>query len=210
MFCTTGAFIVIVFTAFCSQKQVEILYYYNENPHNTYWISDIQSVWRCNEVVFITGDYAINPYTHQVWHWRSIWCWRCVMWHAICILGGGVPQPLWWRVGVNATTVEMYNFSMLGRILSHGFFIAGFLPLHITFPCLATMLLGHDQQTTSTILVSDDILMEAFSIVLVPYGYSCHQRCPQSERSNLQTGDLSKIVSIMSRYESRVLPTPIT
>ena len=50
--------------------------------------------------------------------------------------------------------VEMSTFPMLGKILSHGYFIAGFLPLHIAFPTLADMLLGHDSQTISK---ADDV-----------------------------------------------------
>ena len=59
--------------------------------------------------------------------------------------GGSVVTPL-----LHAQ-VEMSTFPMLGKILSHRYFIAGFLPLRIAFPTLATMLLGHDQQQCLTV-----------------------------------------------------------
>ena len=49
-------------------------------------------------------------------------------------------------------TIDMSVFPMLGKILSHGYIACGFLPVHISFPVIAAVLLGPDVQISDTIL----------------------------------------------------------
>jgi hypothetical protein len=38
--------------------------------------------------------------------------------------------------------IDMNNFAVLGKVLSHGYLCCGFLPTHISFPVLALVVLG--------------------------------------------------------------------
>ena len=51
--------------------------------------------------------------------------------------------------------LDMTIFPILGRILSHGYLVAGHLPVRISLPTLINMLLGPKQ-------VSSQILLESF------------------------------------------------
>ena len=53
-------------------------------------------------------------------------------------------------------------FSLLGKILSHGYFVTGYLLLRITFPTLAGMLLGQSAE------VSDDMLITTLANSISP------------------------------------------
>lgn len=63
-------------------------------------------------------------------------------------------------------TIDMSVFPMLGNILSHGYIACGFLPVHISFPVIAAVLLGPGVQ------ISDTILCKSFITYL-----SCHDAC---------------------------------
>ena len=52
---------------------------------------------------------------------------------------------------------DMSVFSTLGRILSHGYLLEGFLPVRIAFPTLVVMLLGPNVQ------LPDDIVKQSFA-----------------------------------------------
>ena len=41
-------------------------------------------------------------------------------------------------------TVDMSVFPILGKSLSHGYIACGFVPLHISYPVIAAVLLGPD------------------------------------------------------------------
>ena len=70
--------------------------------------------------------------------------------------GGTVLKPL-----LHAQ-VDMTTFTLLGKILSHGYFVARYLPLRIAFPTLAGMLLGQ------SVKISDDMLITAFANSISP------------------------------------------
>ena len=53
--------------------------------------------------------------------------------------------------------MSMSIFSIIGRIILHGYLSSGFLPVRITFPSLATLLFGN------TVKVYDDVHVETLT-----------------------------------------------
>ena len=110
--------------------------------------------------------------------------------------GGSVVTPL-----LHAQ-VDMTTFPLLGKILSHGYFVAGYLPLRIAFPTLAGMLLG--QSAT----ISDDMLITAFANSISPVDAAVINDALKVKGTSFRPDTIEKLVNVMSRYESRVLPSP--
>ena len=52
---------------------------------------------------------------------------------------------------------DMKLLHLIGRVLSHGYLVSGFLPVCISLPCLIFMLLGNMDAE-----ISDEVLLEAF------------------------------------------------
>ena len=52
---------------------------------------------------------------------------------------------------------DMNSLPMMGKILSHGYLVSGFLPVRIALPCLVLMLLGSTDET-----IKEKVLVEAF------------------------------------------------
>lgn len=110
--------------------------------------------------------------------------------------GGSVLTPL-----LHAQ-VDMTTFPLLGKILSHGYFVAGYLPLRIAFPTLAGMLLGQSAE------VSDDMLITAFANSISPVDASVIKDALKVKGTSFRPDTSAKLLNVMSRYESRVLPSP--
>ena len=60
-------------------------------------------------------------------------------------------------------TTDMSVLCLLGRIISHGFLVSGYMPIRVAFPCMAGVLLGPMMDFSSSILI------EAFSESLCSY-----------------------------------------
>lgn len=97
--------------------------------------------------------------------------------------------------------MDMTIYPILGRILSHGYLVAGHMPVRIALPTLLNMLLGPKN-------VSPKILIEAFLDYIsaaeravfkeaLSYGKEC--RFPSSIHDSL--------LSVLSRFGCRQLPT---
>ena len=98
--------------------------------------------------------------------------------------------------------LDMTIFPILGRILSHGYLVAGHLPVRISLPTLINMLLGPKQ-------VSSQILLESFldyisgterRVFKEALSYQQDDRFP----SNIQ----ERLLSVLCRFRCRQLPTP--
>ena len=97
---------------------------------------------------------------------------------------------------------NMSLFTSLGKILSHGYMISRVMPLQITFPTFASVLLGPG------VKVDDDMLI------------TCLANSVSASESQLIRGSLKvnsgefdndtrdKLVNLLSRYDARVIPTP--
>ena len=106
--------------------------------------------------------------------------------------GGSVLTPL-----LHAR-VDVTMFPLLGKILSHGYFVAGYLPLWIAFPTLAGMLLGQSAE------VSDDMLITAFANSISPVDASVIKDALKVKGTSFRPDTSAKLLNVMSRYEPRV------
>lgn len=91
-------------------------------------------------------------------------------------------------------------FPVLGRILSHGYLVTGFLPIRIALPTLIGMLLGLGR------LIPSDIVEDAFLDYLC-----CVERETIKEAFHCQvfTHEMqSMLLNTLSRYGCRQVPTP--
>ena len=89
---------------------------------------------------------------------------------------------------------------VVGRILSHGFFVCGFLPVRIAFPTLAMMLKG------PTTAVSDDVILEAFPDSVSNYDATILRKALISEVFEEPFQD--KLLNVLSKFGCRQLPSP--
>ena len=94
----------------------------------------------------------------------------------------------------------MDTLGLLGRILSHGYILCGYLPVHIVFPSLCAMLLG------SNVKVPADILVDSFKEYLPEIDRMHLQQCFTS-RSEISMELKSALVSIFSRFGCLEVPT---
>lgn len=97
---------------------------------------------------------------------------------------------------------DLASLPIVGRILSHGFLVAGFLPVRIAFPTLASILLG------STITLPDSLLMTTFEDSI-----SCHEAATVRDALSVKGERFSstlnsKLITIFSRFGCREMPQP--
>jgi hypothetical protein len=99
--------------------------------------------------------------------------------------------------------MDMSIYPVLGRVLSHGYLVAGHLPVRIALPTLINMLLGPKT-------VSRTILLEAFldyisaterTIFKEALTYGTEGKFPGAIQETL--------LSVLSRFGCRQLPTPV-
>ena len=105
---------------------------------------------------------------------------------------------------VHAQT-DMGVFPILGKIISHGYLASGYLPVRISLPSLIAMLLGPSVTIPRSFLL--DALMDYISdnereklkIALRYKGTSSSFPTPEMK---------SDVISMMSRFGCREMPTP--
>ena len=85
----------------------------------------------------------------------------------------------------------------LGRILSHGYIISGFLPVRIAFPVIAGIVLGKRAGT-----IPDNILIEAFVSSLSTYDAVIVKDGMAFSDSTIQYSNLlqNNLIAVLSRY----------
>ena len=99
-------------------------------------------------------------------------------------------------------TSELTSFSAIGKILSHGYMVTGFLPVRIAYPSLASILIG------SSVIIPDPLLLRTFESSI-----SCHEASIVRDALSVK-GDrfsstlLSRLISLLGRYGCREVPTP--
>lgn len=96
--------------------------------------------------------------------------------------------------------VDMQVFRIIGRILSHGYLVSGFLPVRIAFPTVACILLGPN------VAISDNILLDTFP--------DCLSDCEASVVREAMTCTTAfgpalshDLVDVLSRFGCREKPT---
>jgi hypothetical protein len=96
--------------------------------------------------------------------------------------------------------IDMNNFAVLGKILSHGYLCCGFLPTRISFPVLALVLLG----------LSSTIPRKSFvKFFLESLSHVDHRTVTVALDSNKFTQSMkTSLICILSRFGCRDIPTP--
>lgn len=99
--------------------------------------------------------------------------------------------------------MSMSDFSIIGGIISHGYLSSGFLPVRIALPSLAALLFG------STIKVHDDVYIETFleTVSIVEATFLNKLLEANHTISNYSPDEQRRLVSILSRFGCRQLPT---
>ena len=95
--------------------------------------------------------------------------------------------------------MDMSIYPILGRVISHGYLVAGHLPIRIALPTLVNMLLGPKQLTSQ-------ILLDAFLDYI-----SIDEKTVFKEALLCDTfsSDMKQtLLGVLSRFNCRLLPTP--
>ena len=98
---------------------------------------------------------------------------------------------------------NMSDLPLLGKILSHGYLLEGYLPVQIAFPSLATILLGQVDIPERMLVAS---FVDSLSTVECQFLKGCLSIASTSEKfSSVVQG---KLVDLLSRFGSRQMPSP--
>lgn len=99
--------------------------------------------------------------------------------------------------------IDISALPLIGTILSHGYISCGFLPVHISFPILAAILLG------PTIEIGDAILCENFITHLSQYDASTLRDVFQELGEKSFSSQMhSRLESLLSNYGNWKKPSP--
>lgn len=99
--------------------------------------------------------------------------------------------------------VDMGAFPIIGTILSHGYIVCGFVPVHISFPVLASILLG------PTVQISNSILCGSFVDFLSNHDSSIlKDGCLELGKVTFSPKTASSLLSLLSVFGSRKVPSP--
>lgn len=95
---------------------------------------------------------------------------------------------------------DMASLPLLGRVLSHGYLVCGFLPVRVAFPCLAAIILSPGVD------LSQKILVQSFAESLCSSEAATIKQALASTTFSKELKD--KLICIFSHYGSMVSPTP--
>jgi hypothetical protein len=96
--------------------------------------------------------------------------------------------------------VVMDHFDTLGKILSHGYFLCGFIPSRIAFPVLACVLLG------SSVCISQNVLLQSFADFLSNVDREVITDALKAKEFTQNTE--MDLINVLARFGSRDMPTP--
>ena len=102
--------------------------------------------------------------------------------------------------------MDVSTLATVGTIISHAYMVTGILPIRIAFPCLAQCLLG------TTVAVPPSILVETLIDSLTPYEADIVKKAFEEVKHQLPTFStdiMTGLLSLLSRFNSRQLPTPL-
>ena len=101
--------------------------------------------------------------------------------------------------------MDMSVLPILGTIISHAYLVSGILPIRIAFPCLAAMILPGAGD------LPDEVITEVFVQSLSFHDANVFRDALKAVRANEATFSesmKSALVSVLSRFGCRELPTP--
>lgn len=96
--------------------------------------------------------------------------------------------------------IDTEAFSSLGRILSHGYLVCGFLPVRIAFPTLVCLLLGPHT------VIPDSILLDTFPDSLSEFEAGV-LRDVLKQRKPFNDEMKTKVIGVLARFGCREVPT---
>ena len=100
--------------------------------------------------------------------------------------------------------MDLTEFITVGRVMSHGYLATGILPDRIALPVLIIALLGPGT------VIPDHIYIEAFMDFLSITERQTVTKAMNSTDNNFQRELLNQLVCILSRFECRQLPAPLS
>ncbi len=97
--------------------------------------------------------------------------------------------------------VNMASFSVLGKVLSHGYLSCGCLPVRTAFPTLATILLATSQDVPS------DVMLQSFLDYLTVVDRSTVTEALAMQETSFPGELTSRLIGILSRFRCREMPS---
>ena len=97
--------------------------------------------------------------------------------------------------------MDMSIFTIIGRILSHGYMVSGTLPIRIALPSLICMLLGPAAASS----ISDKILLSTF---ISAYERSTFKSALACDGVSFPVTIQEKLTAVLGEFGCRQLPTP--
>lgn len=101
---------------------------------------------------------------------------------------------------VSHADIAMNEFSVLGKVMSHGYLCCGFIPTRIAYPVLASVLLG------PPVNITPEIFVQSFSDFLSVIDRTLISNA--LELNEFSQDVKSSIINILSRFGCRDVPTP--
>ena len=99
--------------------------------------------------------------------------------------------------------VEFSHLPIVGRIISHGYLVAGILPVRIAFPTLVAIILG------PAVAVSRGILLDTFLEYISSVERKTFKHALACSSSGVFSPELrGDLMSTLSRFGCRILPAP--
>lgn len=100
--------------------------------------------------------------------------------------------------------IDMAAFPKLGTIISHAYLTSGILPIRVTFPCMAAMVLGPSSQ------VSEAHLLTAFTEMLSVHDASVVRSAMEAQTSedSFPPTIVDNLLCVLGSYGCREIPRP--
>ena len=100
--------------------------------------------------------------------------------------------------------MDMSTFTIVGRIISHGYLVAGILPVRIALPTLICMLLGPGADT----LIPDEPLINTFLDFISSYERGILKEALEYNDAAFPVKLQEELTNILGVFGCRQLPSP--
>ena len=100
--------------------------------------------------------------------------------------------------------MDMNTFTVIGRILSHGYMVSGTLPIRIALPTLICMLLGPAAASS----ISDKVLLNTFLDFISTYERSTLKLALACDGVSFPVSVQEELTTVLGGFGCRQLPTP--
>lgn len=98
---------------------------------------------------------------------------------------------------------DLSLFSIIGRILSHGYLVTGIIPIRIALPTLTRILLG------PTATISPNVLMDSFLDNISSFDRDTLKRALAFSNDGVFSSETrDELTSTLAKFGCRLMPTP--